>query len=462
MLEWLRTPKKKKKKFGYDAVEDTGRRRTRSVSLRHEDDELSVHNRRKLISNTRDLHRNYGVAAWAKRKHLDYVTTFNFQSRTGNTELDHRIEELVEWWSRPFNFDVAGRHSLSRFIRLCEDRAVTDGDVFVFKLSDGHVQGIEGDRVQTPQHDLPNNFKAEEWTHGVKTTASGRDISYCVCDRAVGRTGFCFKTIIPAKHAYTHGYFDRFDQVRGVSPVAAALNTWADIYEAGEYALAKAKVSQLFGVKFTRASDESLDGATDSEQTSDYRLDFSSGPAVIDLDPGDDAQFMESHTPSTEFASYMQLMTAAALKSLDIPFSFFDESHTNYSGARQALLQYEQSASIRRHEVRRLLDQLTIWRLGLFVDDGVLELPADITLIDLKWDWVGVGLPWIDPLKEANAEIALINAGLTSRQDVCKAHGKDWHEVIAKLAEEKDIMGAAGISSETNVMEIEEEKDETA
>jgi hypothetical protein len=45
-------------------------------------------------------------------------------------------------------------------------------------------------------------------------------------------------------------------------------------------------------------------------------------------------------------------MIQTALKGLDIPYSFFDEAHTNYSGARQALLQYEQSADVKRHDVR--------------------------------------------------------------------------------------------------------------
>ena len=81
----------------------------------------------------------------------------------------------------------------------------------------------------------------------------------------------------------------------------------------------------------------------------------------------------------------------------------------------QALLQYEQSASVRRAEVQRLLNNLTVWRLGIFIDDGVLELPRGTSIVDLRWEWQGVGIPWIDPLKEAKAEISLIEAGLASK-----------------------------------------------
>jgi len=106
--------------FGYDAVESKNRRQAPTGRLRSEDKELLPHQRRKLTSASRDIHRNFTIAAWAIRKHLDYVSTFSFQSRTGSAELDGRIEDLTDWWSRPANCDVAARHSLAQAIgRAC-------------------------------------------------------------------------------------------------------------------------------------------------------------------------------------------------------------------------------------------------------------------------------------------------------------------------------------------------------
>jgi hypothetical protein len=42
--------------------------------------------RRKLISAGRDIHRNFSLAAWMLRKHLDYVSSFTFQCRSGNPQ----------------------------------------------------------------------------------------------------------------------------------------------------------------------------------------------------------------------------------------------------------------------------------------------------------------------------------------------------------------------------------------
>src|SRR2546423_10584061 len=65
-------------------------------------------------------------------------------------------------------------------------------------------------------------------------------------------------------------------------------------------------------------------------------LDFGRGGVMLDLDPGDEAKVIESQTPSDQFQGFTQAMIMVALKALDIPFVFFDESHAAYSGARLA------------------------------------------------------------------------------------------------------------------------------
>lgn len=430
--------------FGYDAVVDKGRRQPPTSLLKSEEKTLKPQERKKLVSTTRDLARNFTIAAWAIRKHLDYVSTFNFQSRTGDTTLDQRIEELMGWWDRPQNCDVASRHSFQRLIRIIEERRTIDGDVFLLKLKDGRMQGIEGDRIRTPRAgELPQGLELSELNHGIQADRFGRAKAYCVCKRNDLR-GFAFERILPAKYVEHHGYFTRFDQFRGISPLAPAINTMRDCYEGFDYALAKMKVAQLFGLVLFREWSGAL-GEESGSGPSDYEVDFSKGPLKLDLDPGDRAEFLESKSPPAEFRQFAQAMIMAALKGLDIPYSFYDESHTNYSGARQALLQYEQSADVKRSDNRRLLDRLTSWRLRKFIVDGELELPAGITIRNLRWDWIATGVPWVDPLKEVKADVAAIQAALLSRTDVCKSRGSDFYETADKIAQENKYLESLGL-----------------
>lgn len=431
--------------FGYDATDKTGKRSAPATNNKSEDDTLLFHKRTQLAGGVADLQRNFSVAAWMIRKHLDYVSTFEFQCRSGNTDVDDQVEGLVRWWGKPWNFDAAGRHGLKRAIRLAESCRVVAGDVFLNLLNDGKVQAIEFDRVQNPPTPIEGVDQAR-FVQGVLLNADGKATAYAVCKRnEYGRIEF--DRLLSAQYVVPHGFYQRFDQVRGVSPLAPALNSLRDVYEGFDYALAKAKVSQLFALAFYRDNSEAIGetAAETDEGESGYNVNFGKGPVQLDLDPGDRAEFLESKTPSTEFQSFTQAMIGVSLKALDIPYSFYDEAHTNYSGARQALLMYEQSAETKRNEVRAVLDRLTLWRIQMFIRDGDLVLPKGMTIGDVQWEWIHAGLPWIDPLKEINADIAAIGAGLESPQNVCKRSGRDFYEIIDQIADARTYADGKGV-----------------
>lgn len=437
------------RRFGYDATVEKDRRQPITATTKSEDLILTPGKRKKLTAATRDIQRNFTIAGWMIRKHLDYVSSFVFQAKTGIPELDTELEALVRWWSRPANCDVAGRHSLQRLTRMWEQRRTVDGDVFVLRLKTGKLQSIEGDRIKSPTSGLPESYSGKSMTHGVITDGAGAARYYCLCKRdKQGR--MVYERMLRAAFTEHHGCFDRLDQVRGISPMAAAINTLRDTYEGFDYALAKAKVSQLFALAFyreasgdegelvtretTQESDGSGDGDLEDADQQRYNVDFGRGPVKLELDANDRAEFLESHTPSNEFQQFTQTMIGAAIKALDIPYSFYDESWTNYSGSRQAMLQYEQSAETKRRDLRAVLDSLTAWRVRLWIEDGVLSIPADWHISDIKWEWVARGIPWIDPLKEVNADIAAINAGLASTPEATKRRGRDAYEIADEQA----------------------------
>jgi capsid protein len=86
--------------------------------------------------------------------------------------------------------------------------------------------------------------------------------------------------------------------------------------------------------------------------------------------------------------------------------------------------------------------------MRLFVEDGELILPDGMFVRDLKWDWIPRGLPWIDPLKEVNANIAALQAGLTSRQRICKERGEDFYEIADERREEEEYLRESGLATE--------------
>lgn len=450
-------------KFGYDFVNPKGRRRAPTGQLRSEDDELNAIQRRKAISGARDTLRNFTIAQWAVRKHLDYCTTFNFQAKTGRNDADDQIEALMKSWSVKDRCDVAGRHSLSRMARMLEARRIIDGDVFLLRLANGSLQPIEGDRIRSPLGEIPGG--KVDLLHGVELDDYGRAKRYAICKRAKSRdftpagSEFEFERLVSAQNLYQHAWYERFDQIRGISPLAPALNTLQDLYEGFDYALAKMKISQLLGMIFYR---ENATPVGDTEETNEdggqkYEVDWGGGPVKLELEPGDRAEFLESKNPSNEFQTFSQTMISVALKALDIPFSFFAENFTNYSGARQALLQYQLSCELKRADVVDLLNWLTAWRIGLWIDSGELK---GVSAGEVKWEWVAKGIPWIDPLKEVQADVQAIGAGLLTRTRALKEQGLDFYETVDELAAEAEYMIKKGLDpyskASANVVSLEQ------
>ena len=440
-------------RLGYDAVEDKKRRRPPRFTLKSEDKHLDTSDRKKLIATSRDLVRNYAIASWLCRMHLSNVAEFQFQARTGNPALDSQLEQLVRWWGRPLNFDVAGRHGLRRYIRLAEQRRLLDGDFGTLKLSSGLVQGIEGDRIRTPRYS-DAQVDLDRTTHGIVTSKAGRARAYCLHNRRKLGDGFEFDRVVPARHMQWHGYYDRIDQVRGISPVASAVNTLQDTYECLSYGVLKAKVSQIFGVvwKRTEESEESAGDVTSSNDSegnldkSATEVDFGRGPFSTDLEPDEDVDIVESQQPSQQFQDFMKVLIMVALKSVDLPYSWFDSKGASWSSHRSEWVLYDRAAENRRSENRDHVNALLAWRIGLWVLDGELVLPKSVSIDDLAWEWVSVRMPWVDPQKEAAGWAIALEEKLTSHQRICAARGEDWWEIADELADEKAYLDQKGLA----------------
>jgi len=441
----------------YDAAESSRNRKARSTTLKHEDKHLPPQKRQALVAKTRENVRNFVVASWAIRKHLDWITSFRFQARTKDRGFNRALEQFIEHWSMAANFDAAGRHGLRRFLRIAEGRRTIDGDFFTLKLRDGMVQGIEGDRVRNTAFRGHNDTTdLSRFYHGIRTNKAGRAMAYALATRT--DTGFLHERIVSARHMLPIGYFDRIDQTRGISLFAPALNGLQDVYEGFDYALAKAKLAQLIGLiiysdnKFegmpsTDGPDTDGDGETDDER---YEVQLGDGPFKLELSGADRAEFIDPKTPSSEFKNYSTLMLMVALKSLDIPYSFFDESFTNFYGSKGGVLQYVHSCKPKRKDLLEYLVGLTMWRLALAVTGSSPELrpPRSIDWMDIAFEWIPSGArPW-DRHKEASGVLAEIKSGTNSPQDACRELDTDFYSNVDKIKEAMEYAAEQGVPLE--------------
>ena len=439
---------------GYDAIVDKGRRKAPSGNTMSEDRHLNAAGRRTLIGGTRDLVRNFALVHWAIRRHLDYVASFRFESMTGDHDCDRAIERVIRQECRAPTTDVSCRFSLRKLIRLSELLAVVDGDVGWLKIArdSGRLQLIEGDRIRSPWGN--DTYTVDGWTNGVRLGPDGTPLEYGIASRCYGGTALQFERVVPADQMHLRGYWHRIDQARGISPLASAVNSFRDAYEGIDAALVQAKVAAMFGLAIKRWSERPLSEIQSGDETAtqrgEYDVDLSKGGFFLDLDPGDVAEFLHSAQPSNEWQAFMQMVLMVALKSLDIPYSFLDEAHTNFFGSRGAWLQYDRSAEDKREDNREALDVYTAFKYRRLISQGSIRLPVvngrQLTVDDQPWEWVPRKAPWWRPLEEVQAAMKSIGAGFTTPQTVCQeSDNGDFYENIDAIAQALEYARQRGV-----------------
>lgn len=438
----------------YDAAEDwTGRRRPPTVTHQDEDAVLPLVKRDRMTAAGRDLARNFTLTAWMIRRHLDYCATFELHATHDDQALGDDLAAAFAEWSKPAAFDRAGRHDLARYLRLAESRAVVDGDFLTVRLDDGTIQGIEADRIRNPAANTPaaqNLAAGMKWQNGVLCDQANKAAAYQIHRR--GKYRFEPETIVPAEFAHLHAYYERYEQARGVSPLAGALANFRDCQESIDLALAKAKVSQLFALAIKRNADTAPAALTSTSagagKKKKYDIDFGRGPVLLDLEPGDEAGFLGENSPSTSFREFLQTVLIIALKALDIPYSFYDESHTNFFGSRGAWLHYERAALAKRRALLQLLDAWKFWRLETAIVRKEWTPPRAYTMAELigPLQYVPAGMPWWKPTEELKGDLDAIGAGLNNPERVARERqGGDVYENLKITARVIDYAKQLGV-----------------
>ncbi len=448
--------------FGYQAVQDRGRRQAPKTRIYHEAEVLTAKLRRKLQATTQDQARNISLVAWMTRKHLDYVSKFHFSFRTGKPDVDELVNRIFKWHGAPRNLDYLGRFGRDEMFRLFELEKVIAGDAGLLKLDELKLQAIESDLIAkgtaAERQTLPDNINDS----GLVVDAKGRVLQYAICNRGVNGAICTFDHLEDAANIIFDGYWNRFSsQFRGVSPLSTAINMVQDIHEGFEFNLVKAKMHALFGVAIMREAQDggnlgTASGATTvtawvaeahawvvydycsyqgkiyacqtahstttasvfatdlaagkwAADTTDTGLDLDPRAInMLDLNPGEEPKILESSTPSSQFVEGSYLFIQIAMLALDIPVTSFDSRRSSFSARIADLNEYEVSSDSKRTKNRYVRKDYSDWVLATIWNDPqspwALRRTAAADGMDLRAvqeaaEWISSGSPWLDKYK---------------------------------------------------------------
>jgi lambda family phage portal protein len=251
-------------------------------------------------------------------------------------------------------------------------------------------------------------------------------------------------------------------QLRGITWLAPILLRLHELDQYEDAALVKAKVAALF-TGFIRDPDGTVAGLNNGTAVNGV-LNVGMEPgSLIPLPPGADVQFSDPADPG-DYGAFVKNHIRAIASGLGVPYELVsgDLEGVTYSSIRAGLVEFRRRIEQLQHAVLVFQFCRPVWER--FVRLAVLAGAIDARGFDrdpapwLAVEWLPPKWEWVDPLKDARAEIEQIRAGLKSRGQSIAERGYDAEAVDAAIAADRTREDRLGLAFDSAVQEPAKEE----
>jgi lambda family phage portal protein len=238
-------------------------------------------------------------------------------------------------------------------------------------------------------------------------------------------------------------------QLRGVSKLTPAIVKLFLLDQYDDAELDRKKVAAMYAMFVTSPAPENPLAPVEDEEAP-AGVEISPGQ-IVRLDPGEDVTVGQPADSGGTYEpfQYRTLLQISAALGIPYPYLANDMVKGNFSNSRLALIEFRRRVSAWQHSVMvyQLCRPVYARWMDAAVLSGALSLPgyeAERSQL-LTADWLPTKWDWVDPLKDANAEIAQIEAGLKSRTQAIAERGYDAEQVDREIAAERSRERALGL-----------------
>ena len=376
------------------------------------------------------------------------------------------LEAYRDWQRHP---EVTGRFRWSKAQRIVCRTWIRDGEAFAQQLV-GPVAALDhGTRVpyslELFEPDMvPYTLRDDSRgiRQGIELNAWGKPRAYWVhknhpTDGIVLASSTDLKRI-PADKVLHIANSDRIGQIRGVSEFASVITRLEDIKDYEESERVAAKIAAMLTAYVKRGNPEHLDPDSlprDEEGNIQPReLGLEPGTIIDTLEIGEEIGMIDSKRPNPNLVTFRQGQLKALAGGVGATYSSIAKDYNGtFSAQRQELIeQWVHYAILTDEFVGNFVAPAWETFVRAAALSGVVPIPADVapgTEDDAMY--VGQQLPWIDPLKEANAWVKLVQAGFASEVEVMRKRGVNPADVLNQIERFRKEAADKGVKFNSDV-----------
>lgn len=438
--------------IGYDGA--SGGRRMRGAGTLDLPLASQIAARQTLGRRARYLTANNGHASAGEAAWVSALVGTGIKPQSAHPEPATRklLNAAFARWTRVSDYDgLADFYGQQAVIAR---RVLTDGDAFaVFHHGpegELRLRLMDGEQVDGSYHtELAAGARI---VAGIEFDEAQRRVAYHAWKQRPGLPIMTSLELVrlPAEDVCHVFRVDQPGQVRGVSWFAPVLLRMADLDAANDAQLVRQKIAALLCGFVTDPAGEAA--GFDGRQVGDV-LEGGLEPGVLKVLPvGADVKFSDPATIGAEAVEYLRVTAHEIAAGLGVPYEELtgDRSQGNYSSMRDGKIEFRRRAEALQFNmlVNRFCDP--VWRR--FVTTEILA--GRIEAPDFEHDpepylaanWLPPKTDWVDPLRDAQAEVLAIGAGLMSRRQAVAARGYDLEALDNEIAQDRADAARLGLN----------------
>lgn len=376
---------------------------------------------------------------------------FNLDVQTGDDAINQDLKaRWDEWSSDPDQCHSEQELTFPEIERLALDNMLTDGDVLLLPLQEGSLQPIEAHRLRTPRGTTRNVV------HGVLLDERARRKEYWITKEDLGLQTTVSRVSEIEKYAARDddGYKQvlhlyepfRFSQRRGVTALAPISFTVGCNDDVQFATLVKQQMGALIAILREREPGwvppamAAQAGPQQTEEICGYTKTIEGMSAGMEVagDPGEKLSMFSANVPGPGFKEHSLMILTFIAINLDLPVAvlLLDPSLTNFSGWRGAVDQARQRwRQIQAGLIAKLHCPTYRWKVRQWIaQDPALRAAAQNEKLRIFGHvWNPPRWPYIEPLKDAQADQLQDTQLLSSKRRLQAARGRDWDEISSEI-----------------------------